>query len=326
MGAVPGVALPVEVISLGEALIDFISLESGVSLEKAPGFEKCPGGAPANYAVACSRLGLPTGFIGKVGDDAFGRFLVKTLADRGVDVSQVAYSEHRTALAFVSIADDGERHFMFYRRPCADVMLEEKDIDADYISDSRMLHFGTVSLSESPSREATLRAVELASGSGVNVSFDPNIRFHLWPKTREEIKEEVISVARRCDTFLPSQEEAEFLSGMDVEGALEEFLTWGPRTVCIKLGAKGCIAGDRSGTVSVPGIKAKAVDATGAGDGFDAGFTLGILRGKDLGTSALLGNAVGSLVVRKRGAMTSLPTLAEVEALVRETRMARSPG
>ncbi len=312
--------MPVEVISLGEALIDFISLESGVSLEEASGFEKCPGGAPANYAVACARLGISTGFIGKVGDDPFGRFLVKTLADRGVDVSQVAYSEHRTALAFVSIADDGERHFMFYRRPCADVMLEDGDIDASYVADSRMLHFGTVSLSESPSREATLRAVEMASGSGVNVSFDPNIRFHLWPKEHDEIKEEVISVTRRCDTFLPSQEEAEFLSGMDVEGALEEFLSWGPRTVCIKLGEKGCIAGDQGGIVRVSGIRAKAVDATGAGDGFDAGFTFGLLRDMDLETSALFGNAVGSLVVRKRGAMTSLPTLAEVQVLVNERR------
>ena len=312
--------MAVEVISLGEALIDFISLESGVSLEDAPGFEKCPGGAPANYAVACARLGIRTGFIGKVGDDPFGRFLATTLASNGVDVSQVAYSEHRTALAFVSIAEDGDRHFMFYRRPCADTMLEEGDIDGGYIAGSRLLHFGTVSLSESPSREATLRAVELASGSGVNVSFDPNIRFHLWAKDREEIREEVISVARRCNTFLPSQEEAEFLSGMEVEGALEEFLAWGPDRVCIKLGERGCIAGDGRETVRVGGIRARAVDCTGAGDGFDAGFTYGILREKDLQTSALYGNAVGSLVVRKRGAMTSLPSLTEVEALISRSR------
>ncbi len=308
----------VDVISLGEALIDFISLKSGASLEEAPGFEKCPGGAPANFAVACSRLEVPTGFIGKVGDDAFGRFLAETLRRNGVDVSQVKYSEFRTALAFVSIAKNGERHFMFYRRPCADVMLEGDDIDPDYVANAKVLHFGTVSMSESPSREATLKAVEYARKAGVLVSFDPNIRFHLWPKSREEIKEEVISVTRSCDIFLPSEDEAEFLTGKGVDGALEEFLSWGPNTVCIKLGERGCIAGNEEAVVRAPGIRAKAVDTTGAGDGFDAGFIFGILHEYDLETTALYGNVVGSLVVRKRGAMTSLPGRGDVERLASE--------
>ena len=307
-----------EVISLGEALIDFISLEAGVTLEEAPGFEKCPGGAPANFAVACARLGLSTGFVGKVGDDAFGRFLATTLGDNGVDVAQVRYSEHRTALAFVSIAENGERHFMFYRRPCADVMLEEGDIDGDYISSAKMLHFGTVSLSESPSREATLRAVKYARDGGVKVSFDPNIRFHLWPKDEDEIREEVISVAKSSDIFLPSREEAEFLTGSGVEDSLEEFLSWGPGVVCIKLGDEGCIAGNGEETIRAPGIRARAVDTTGAGDGFDAGFAYGILRGHGLEKTALYGNVVGSLVVRKRGAMTSLPYVDVVEGLASE--------
>lgn len=313
-----------QVISLGEALIDFISLESGVSLEEAPGFEKCPGGAPANFAVASARLGIPTGFIGKVGDDAFGRFLAGTLEKNGVDVSRVKYSEFRTALAFVSIAENGERHFMFYRRPCADVMLEEGEIDREYISDARVLHFGTVSLSESPSREATLKAVEYARDSGVLVSFDPNIRFHLWPKSRDEIKREVISVARTCDIFMPSEEEAEFLTGTSVEGALEEFLSWGPSTVVIKLGERGCIAATKNQVASVPGIKTEAVDTTGAGDGFDAGFIFGMLQGYDLERTGLYGNVVGSLVVRKRGAMTSLPRRDEVEKLASEVLAARA--
>jgi len=305
-----------DVISLGEALIDFISLEAGANLEDAPGFEKCPGGAPANFAVACARLGLATGFVGKVGDDPFGRFLSSTLERNGVDVSRVSYSEERTALAFVSIAENGERQFMFYRRPCADVMLKEGDIDENYIAASRVLHFGTVSLSESPSREATLVAVEYARKAGVSVSFDPNIRFHLWPKGEEEIREEVISVAKMSDILLPSQEEAEFLTGMGVDDALEEFLSWGPGMVCIKLGEEGCISGDGDRTLRVPGIRADAVDTTGAGDGFDAGFIFGVLKGFDLGKTSLYGNAVGSLVVRKRGAMTSLPQIDVVEALV----------
>jgi len=307
--------LSIDVLSLGEALIDFISLKPGVSLEEAPGFEKCPGGAPANFAVACSKLRIPTGFIGKVGDDAFGRFLVRTLRENGVDTSHVKYSEYRTALAFVSIAEKGERDFMFYRRPCADEMLEEREIDRDYISKARILHFGTVSLAESPSREATLRAVEYAREEGVQVSFDPNIRFHLWRKSREEIREEVIDVARSCDILLPSEEEAEFLTGKKAEDAAEEFLSWGPSTVAVKLGDRGCIVADREQVLSVPGIKTVAIDTTGAGDGFDAGFIFGLLKGYDLGRTAFYGNLVGSLVVRKRGAMTSLPTLEDVREL-----------
>ena len=307
-----------DVISLGEALIDFISLKAGVSLEEAPGFEKCPGGAPANFAVACSRLGLKTGFVGKVGDDPFGRFLVKTLSDNGVEVSQVKYSDYRTALAFVAIAEGGERHFTFYRNPCADIMLEPSEIDEGYLSSSRFLHFGSVSLSESPAREATLRAVEIARSSGVQISFDPNIRFHLWRKPEEEIREEVISVAKKCDIFLPSEEEATFLSGKDPKLSVDEFLSWGPKIVCVKLGERGCVASDGSSILEVPGIPTKAVDTTGAGDGFDAGFIYGLVRGETLERCALYANVVGSLVVRKRGAMTSLPTREQVEELARE--------
>jgi len=307
-----------DVISLGEALIDFISLKTGVSLEEAPGFEKCPGGAPANFAVACSRLGLKTGFIGKVGDDPFGRFLVKTLSDNGVEVSQVKYSEYRTALAFVAIAEGGERHFTFYRNPCADIMLEPQEIDEGYVSSSQFLHFGSVSLSESPAREATLRAVEIARSSGVQVSFDPNIRYHLWRKPEEEIREEVVSVAKKCDIFLPSEEEAAFLSGKDPKSSVDEFLSWGPKIVCVKLGDKGCVASDGSSILEVPGIPTKAVDTTGAGDGFDAGFIYGLAKGETLQRSALYANVVGSLVVRKRGAMTSLPTREQVEELAGE--------
>ncbi len=308
-------ALGVDVISLGEALIDFISLESGVSLEEAPGFEKCPGGAPANFAVACSKLELDTGFIGKLGDDAFGRFLTITLEDRGVDVSQVETSEYRTALAFVSIAQNGEREFMFYRRPCADVMLKPEEIDCRYIGESRLLHFGTVGMSESPSREATLRAIECAGEREVTISFDPNIRFHLWPKSRDQIREEVREVARSCDLLLPSEEEARFLTGKEPEGAIEELLSLGPSTVVVKLGERGCIGGTREEVHRVDGITTRAVDTTGAGDGFDAGFVMGVLRGLGLERSMMYGNVVGSLVVRERGAMTSLPTLSQVEEL-----------
>jgi sugar/nucleoside kinase (ribokinase family) len=160
--------------------------------------------------------------------------------------------------------------------------------------------------------------VRYANDAGVRVSFDPNIRFHLWDKGEEEIREEVISVAKSSDIFLPSREEAEFLTGLGVEDSLEEFLSWGPEIVSIKLGEDGCIVGDGNQVIRAPGIKADAVDTTGAGDGFDAGFIYGLLKGYELEKTALYGNVVGSLVVRKRGAMTSLPYMETVEELAAE--------
>src|SRR5512135_2064944 len=135
------------VISHGEMLIDFVSTVNGVSLIEAPSFLKAPGGAPANVAVGLARLGVSAGFMGQVGDDAFGHFLAQTLCENNVDVSALRFSrEARTMLAFVSLRVDGERDFMFYRHPSADMLYSAADVDADYIRSARAFHFGTISL------------------------------------------------------------------------------------------------------------------------------------------------------------------------------------
>jgi fructokinase len=174
-----------DVTALGELLIDFVPTVSGVALIEAPAFQKAPGGAPANVAAGVAKLGVSAGFMGKVGDDAFGHFLAQTLQEVGVDTSALRFSsEARTALAFVSLRADGEREFMFYRHPSADMLYAPGEVDVEYIRSTRVFHYGSISLISEPSRSATLLAVEAARASEALISYDPNLRLALWPSTR----------------------------------------------------------------------------------------------------------------------------------------------
>ncbi len=153
-----------DVIACGELLIDFVPTESGVTLIEAPAFKKAAGGAPANVAVGVARLGYRAGFMGQVGEDAFGHFLADTLAQSGVDVAGLRFSpEARTALAFVSLRADGERSFMFYRHPSADMLWRPEDVDAAYAASARIFHYGSISLIGEPSRSATFAALDHAT-------------------------------------------------------------------------------------------------------------------------------------------------------------------
>ncbi|MEH6874466.1 MAG: PfkB family carbohydrate kinase, partial [Candidatus Competibacter sp.] len=171
-----------DAICLGELLIDFVPTVTGTGLTDAPAFIKAPGGAPGNVAVGLARLGVQSAFMGKVGDDAFGHFLANTLAEAGVEVSPLRFStEARTALAFVSLRADGEREFMFYRHPSADMLFNPREVDVDTINRAKLLHFGSISLIGEPSRSATLYAVDTARVAGCLISYDPNLRLPLWP-------------------------------------------------------------------------------------------------------------------------------------------------
>src|SRR5919106_2687352 len=170
-----------DVICLGEVLIDFVPTVTPTTLIEAPAFRKAPGGAPANVAVALARLDRPSAFMGMTGDDPFGRFLELTLGEAGVDTGPLRFTaEARTALAFVSLRADGERQFMFYRHPSADMLLRPEDVDEAAIRAARALHFGSISLISEPSRGATLHAIEVARDAGCLISCDPNLRLALW--------------------------------------------------------------------------------------------------------------------------------------------------
>jgi len=319
----------VDVVCLGELLIDFVSLESGVSLEKAPAFQKAPGGAPANVAVGLAKLGHAAGFIGKVGDDSFGHFLAHVLQENGVDISGLSFDpETRTMLAFVSLTGEGERDFMFYRHPSADMRLTPADIPEDLIRQAAIFHYGSISLISEPCRSATYHALDIARESSVLISYDPNLRLGLWERA-DRAKQEILAGMRCADLVKINDDELEFLTGTrNLEGGAKQLMTFGPKLIVITSGGKGSFFYTATAAGHVPANALKAVDTTGAGDGFVAGLLSGLLAysqpGKAYafpGKSALeaccrVANAVGALATTKRGAIPALPTGDQVEAFL----------
>jgi len=315
-----------QVVCLGEALIDFVSQRSGTDLVGAPGFEKCPGGAPANVAVALARLGVSSAFMGKVGDDAFGRFLEQTFAQAGVDTSPMAFDpEVKTGLAFVSLMVDGERDFVFYRDPSADMMLRPDEIDEEAIRSARAFHFGSITLISEPSRAATLHAVNVARQAGTMVSYDPNLRMSLWDSA-DHARAEMLGAMPLADVVKVSEEELEFLLGeVDQQAGARELLARGPSLVAVTRGAGGCYAASADGEVDLPGFPVETVDTTGAGDGFVGGMLAHILgrsAGRPGGFDAdelrsifLVANAVGALATTKKGAIPAMPETSDVLSL-----------
>jgi fructokinase len=318
-----GLCMP-EIITCGELLIDFVPTVSGVSLLEAPAFKKAPGGAPANVAVGAARLGITSGFIGKVGDDPFGHFLAKTLEDSGVDTQGLQYSpEARTALAFVSLRTDGERDFMFYRHPSADMLFRVDEVDAEYVRSAKIFHYGSISLIQEPSRSATLFAADVASQAGSIISYDPNLRLDLWTSV-EKARQGLLLGWSKANLIKVSEEELQFLSGSpdSLEGAKR---LWHPQlnVLIITCGKAGCIYLTQAFHGSVPGFSVAPVDTTGAGDGFVAGLLAGMVRQPkawkeeaELRSICLYANAVGALTTTQRGAIPALPTADQVEAFM----------
>jgi fructokinase len=313
----------VDVIALGELLIDFVPTVSGVTLIEAPAFKKAPGGAPANVAAGLAKLGMRAGFMGKVGDDAFGRFLAQALEQVGVDTAALCFSaEARTALAFVSLRADGEREFMFYRHPSADMLYtpDEVNDNAERIRSAKILHYGSISLISEPSRSATLRAIEIARSAGLLLSYDPNLRLNLWPDA-EAARAGILLGWPLAHLIKVSEEELAFLAGTDDPEAAVRKL-WHPdlRLLVITLGKAGCRYATPRFSGQVPGFEVKAVDTTGAGDGFVAGLLKGLVdhpqaEGDEAQLRAICryANAVGAITTTERGAIPALPTADQVD-------------
>jgi len=314
--------LVVDVVAIGEILIDFIPVTSG-RYSDAPAFEKHFGGAPFNYAVAAARLGAKVGAIAAVGKDPFGQFLIETLKKNNVDVSRVRVKKQRTTLAFVVSAPNGERSFFFYRKPLAetaDTMLSSSDVDSAYLRRAKMLHYSGVALSHRPERDAVFKAVEATRAAGGLISYDPNIRLDLWP-SKDELRAVNDRAMRKADIILLAKDEAEFLFGKRNPKKIAARIRreYHPRCVALKLGDQGSYVEDEGGTsVFKPAYDVAVVDTTGAGDGWAAAFDYGLLEGWDLETCVTVANAVGALIVTKRGATSAMPTRAELDRFLRK--------
>lgn len=308
-----------DVITCGELLIDFVSLDAGVSLIEARAFQKAAGGAPANVAVGLARFGRSVGFLGQVGADDFGDFLAQTLQSNGVDIGGLRRtSRARTALAFVSLKADGERDFMFYRHPSADMLWEANQQDLGNAASGRVFHFGSISLIGEPSRSSTITSVEAAEANGALISYDPNLRIPLW-SSKNSARDGMLQGLRHANIVKMSQEELVFLTGTDdVRQGVQRIWHSDLRLLTITSGAGGCgwFTADDSGTMN--GFPVTPIDTTGAGDAFVAGVLAGLIETgfsfehDNLAWIMRLANATGAITVTRRGAIPALPTRAEV--------------
>lgn len=313
-----------DVVALGEILIDFTP--AGLSEQGNPLFEANPGGAPANVLACLAKLGRKTAFLGKVGADEFGRLLREVLASRGIATHGLVLEEGaQTTLAFVHLHDDGDRSFSFYRSPGADTLLRPEEVDGKQLTAS-IFHFGSLSLTHEPARSATLAALHWAKERGALISYDPNLRPPLW-SSLAEAKRQILAVMDQADIVKISREELEFLTGSDslAQGSAQLVREYGTSLLLVTLGKDGCFfrLGDLTGLV--PGFPVQAVDATGAGDGFLGGMLHEILRrGKaleewsleELEASVRFANAIGALVVTRKGGIPAMPSLAEVQSFL----------
>lgn len=257
-----------DVVALGELLIDFTC--EAVDAGGYPTMAAHPGGAPANFLAALSRFGAETALMGKVGEDAFGKMLLGTLQKAGIDTrGMVTTEEVFTTLAFVTLDETGNREFSFSRKPGADTCLTERELDLKLIDETKVFHFGTLSLTHEPARSATYRAVEYARRQGKWITFDPNLRKPLW-KDLDTAKEQMRWGLSQADVVKISDEEVAFLFGMTPEeGAAHILREFGGKLVFVTCGARGCFFQNRRTSGMVPGLTGlSVVDTTGAGDIF----------------------------------------------------------
>ncbi len=324
-----------DLVTLGEALIDLPSTKSGVSLADAPAFAKVAAGAPANVAVAARRLGLQTAFVTKVGDDPFGEFIIQTFRDYGVDTSHIVRDPAaRTGLAFVAIQEDGERDFLFYFDPARDLALRAEELDLGLLASARALHYGSISLIAPPARGTTLRLAGLARRAGALCTYDPNLRPRLWPDL-ETMREWADMGFSEAHVAKVGADEIRFLApeAADEAGAVQRLFARHRllRFVAVTHGSEGSAGYLReSAPVTARGIPVEPVDATGAGDAFMAGLVAFLLRlGRDveavfaalpdaLPDALLFANACGAYATTQHGATAHTLTEEAVLNLVKE--------
>lgn len=315
-----------DVVALGELLIDFT--ENGTSAQGNGLFEACPGGAPCNVLAMLCKLGKSCAFVGKVGDDMFGRLLRDAIIEVGIHADGLVMDANiPTTLAFVKTFENGDRDFSFYRKPGADMMLTESELPEEAIASARIFHFGTLSMTHEGIRAATVKAVELAKEGGALISFDPNLRPPLWDDL-EDAKEAIAWGLSQCDILKIADNELEFMTGETDFGKGAAILHEkypNIQVLNVTAGADGSYSfyGEEE-PVFVPSFRlGGTIETTGAGDTFCASvlnFVVenGIARLTPEDRQAMLrfANAAAYLVTTRKGAIRSMPEREEVEAIL----------
>ncbi len=315
-----------DVTALGELLIDFT--ESGASAQGNPMLEVNPGGAPCNVLAMLQNLGHPTAFIGKVGRDSFGDFLTDAVKSCGIETKGLQKDANaHTTLAFVHTLLGGEREFSFYRKPGADILLTERDLDRDLLTDCRIFHFGSLSLTDEPVRTATRTAIRIAKEAGAILSFDPNLREPLWSRP-EEAKTQIAWGLSQCDVLKISDNELEFMTGetdFDRGAAILRERFPQIRLLFVTAGEGGSFAYTEKLRVFSPIFRMEnVIEKTGAGDTFCACALHGVLAHgtldnwtqAELKTLLTFANAAAAIITTRKGALKSMPTETEIRKLL----------
>ena len=305
----------IEVVALGELLIDFAS--KGADSKGYPLMQALPGGAPANFLAALTKYGKSTAFLGKVGDDTFGRLLVGTVKDAGIETRGIVVDPTVfTTLAFVTFDETGDRSFSFARKPGADTQLSWEEVDKSLIDEAKVFHFGTLSLTDEPARTATQKAIAYAKAQGKLITCDPNLRKPLWP-SEEAAKEQILWSLAQADVVKISDEEVEFLWNCTPEEGAEKLLTeFGVSLAMVTLGPKGCILKTKNAVCQVASPKVNPIDTTGAGDIFGGSAVCRLLEldksideltAEDLRFIGAFASTAASLSTEAAGGIPSIP-------------------
>ena len=312
-------------------MIDFIPDVKGERLKDVPSFTRVAGGAPANVIGAVTKLGIPSKMLTKLGDDPFGDYIIDVLNDAGIDTSNIERDqEGETALAFVSLAADGNRDFKFYRKNSADLRYSVDDIPENILDDCGMIHFCSVDLVESPMKEAHKKLIDMAIEQGVKVSFDPNLRFSLWDDL-DALKKTVNDFIPYADIIKISDEELEFITGKtDIKDAVPDLLSGRAKYVIYTKGADGAEIYTKDGVVEAPGYSIDVRDTTGAGDSFIGAFLFCILRDEidDLDSVSKdklyeyldFANAYAANTSTKEGALAAMATMDEIQEWIKNRK------
>lgn len=315
-----------DVVALGELLIDFTF--NGKSEQGNPVMEANPGGAPCNVLSMLTKLGKKTDFIGKVGEDMFGHQLCDALKEVGIGTKGLKFdSKIHTTLAFVHTKEDGDREFSFYRKPGADMMLSEKDLEEELLENCTIFHFGSLSMTDEICEKATKKAIEIAKRNGAVLSFDPNLREPLW-KNLDDAKKQIDYGMQHCDILKISDNEIVWFTGMDdyEEGIKYLQKKYMIPLILLSLGKEGSRAYCRSVKAEIPAVlNPDTVETTGAGDTFCACVLNYVLEHgwkpytkEELEDMLRFANAAASIITTRKGALRVMPTREEVEVMMRK--------
>lgn len=313
-----------DVVALGELLIDLT--QNGLSAQGNPTLEANPGGAPCNVLALLTKLGHKTAFIGKVGKDGFGNQLQAALVETGISTEGLCWDEVvHTTLAVVHTFADGDRDFSFYRNPGADMRLTTGEVNMELIRQAKIFHFGTLSMTDEPVRAATYAAIAEAEKAGILRSFDPNLRPPLW-RTLEEAKEQVLYGLAHCDILKISDNEIQWLTGLeDFDAGIRWIQKRFPkiRLILLSMGRDGSRAYAGETMAQVGGFTVNAIETTGAGDTFFGGILHHVLMWglraytqDELTQMLTFANAAAAIVTTRKGALRVMPEEAEIKALM----------